>query len=77
MGPMWILFLAGVCLIWYGYRVASSQLYPNGRPDGGRWPLRHILVSIPRWDVDRVVMMFGGVALQFGGYVLIISSVLG
>jgi hypothetical protein len=74
MFHMWLLMCTGLGLIWYGYRVAVRQVYPNGRPDGGKWPLRHILMTIPRWEMERVLMLFGGYALQFAGYLIVISA---
>jgi len=69
-----MLLAIGVALVIYGRRVTAMNLYPNGRPEGARWPLRQILASMPKWEQERVVTVIGGVALQFAGVIIVFGS---
>lgn len=73
---MFLLVVMGVALLWYGRRVTASSLYPNGRPDGRRWPIRQIVASIPRWEQERVLMVIGGITLQAAGMIIVLGSLL-
>lgn len=74
MGDMIILFSMGIGLMWYGNRVRTRSLYPNGRTDGLRWPLRQILTSLPKWEQERVLMLVGGVFLQGSGLIVMLGA---
>ena len=71
---MLMLIAVGTGLLFYGRRVTTQNLYPKGRPEGERWPLRQILASMPMWEHDRVAIVIGGIALQFAGIIILIGS---
>jgi hypothetical protein len=74
VSKMLMLMAVGFGLLFYGRRVTTQNLYPKGRPEGERWPVRQILASMPMWEQDRVAIVIGGLALQFAGIIIIIGS---
>jgi len=74
VSKMLMLMAVGFGLLFYGRRVTTQNLYPKGRPEGERWPVRQILASMPMWEQDRVAIVIGGLALQFAGIIIVIGS---